>query len=252
MDGPAAAPPLIREALHSESSNLWTEAGISLGEESVFFDAGDLEFESSEHAFKDIEESIGFLLDHNLVPISMGGDHSITFPIIKAFNKKFPIMHILHFDAHPDLYHGYQGNPYSHASVFSRIMENRLVDRLVQVGLRTVNGHQRAQAEKYGVEMIEMKDWKGNIDLKFKGPLYISFDMDVLDPAYAPGVSHFEPGGLTTRQVIKIIQDLKVSEIVGADIVELNPKRDPSGVTAMTAAKILKEIASRMLPQLRF
>ena len=159
-------------------------------------------------------------------------------------------MHILHFDAHPDLYHDYQGNPFSHASVFSQIMESRLVDRLVQVGVRTVNDHQREQAEKYGVEMIEMKDWKDNINLKFKGPLYISFDMDVLDPAFAPGVSHFEPGGLTTRQVIKLIQDLKVTEIVGADIVELNPRRDPSGVTAMTAAKILKEITARILDQL--
>ena len=250
MKGPASAPPLIREAFRSDSSNLWTENGIDLGEESVFFDAGDIELDQDKDSLDEIEKTVDLLLDKNFLPISLGGDHSITFPIVKAFNKKFPIMHILHFDAHPDLYVKFQSSSVSHACPFSRILENRLVDRLVQVGVRTFNLEQREQADKFSVETIEMKDWKDDIILKFKGPLYISFDMDVLDPAFAPGVSHQEPGGLSTRQVINIIQKLKTSEIVGADIVEFNPRRDQSGITAMAAAKILKEIASRMLQQI--
>jgi arginase family enzyme len=84
------------------------------------------------------------------------------------------------------------------------------------------------------------------LDLTFEGPVYVSLDMDVLDPAFAPGVSHHEPGGLSTRDVIGLIQGLRVP-IVGADIVEVNPKRDPTGITVMAAAKLLKEIAGCML-----
>jgi arginase family enzyme len=109
-----------------------------------------------------------------------------------------------------------------------------------------MNGHQREQAETFGVEVIEMRHWRDDITLKIDSPLYISFDMDALDPAFAPGVSHHEPGGFSTRQVINAIQALQ-AEIVGADIVELNPSRDPLSYTAMAAAKILKEIAAKML-----
>ena len=247
MKGSALAPPLIRDALHSESSNMWSEMGIDLGAESVFFDAGDLDFTSTRDALGDIEGAIAQLLDRCLLPISLGGDHAITYPIIKAFHKKYPRIQILHFDAHPDLYDVYQSNRYSHACPFARIMEEGFVDRLVQVGIRTMNGHQREQARKFGVEVVEMKDWRDGIEWTFDGPLYISFDVDVLDPAFAPGVSHYEPGGLSTRQAIQTIQRIEAQTIVGADIVEFNPQRDPSGITAMACAKILKEIATRML-----
>ena len=92
-----------------------------------------------------------------------------------------------------------------------------------------------------------MKDWIDGTEIAFDGPLYISFDLDGLDPAFAPGVSHFEPGGLSTRQAIDIIQKVRAPDIVGADIVEYNPERDISGVTAMVCAKLFKEIVSRMV-----
>ena len=129
---------------------------------------------------------------------------------------------------------------------FARIMERGVVRRLVQVGIRTATGHQREQARRFGVETIEMKEWGNAPDLAFDAPLYVSVDLDVLDPAYAPGVSHPEPGGMSTRELIDSIQRLD-ARIVGADIVELNPRRDPSGLSATVCAKLVRELATKML-----
>ena len=130
-------------------------------------------------------------------------------------------------------------------------MEEGLVQRLVQIGIRTMTGHQREQAQRFGVEVIEMHALSAVDQLAFEGPVYLSFDMDCLDPAFAPGVSHYEPGGLSTRAVLAMIQNLD-ADIVGADIVEYNPERDPQGITAMVAAKILKEIMGLMIAHTLF
>ena len=152
----------------------------------------------------------------------------------------------MHFDAHPDLYDDFEGNPYSHASPFARIMESGLAKRLVQVGIRTINGHQREQAKRFGVEVLTMQRWRDVFDLQFDSPLYITFDMDCLDPAFAPGISHREPGGLSTREALSVIQSLNAN-IIGADVVELNPTQDVSDITEMVAAKVFKEIVAKML-----
>jgi agmatinase len=246
MRGPAQAPEMIRQAFQSDSTNRWTESGIDLRRDTILFDAGDLEIGSNDDVEGAIEKAISLLLEHGLKPISLGGDHSITYPIIRAFSKQFQKLNILQFDAHPDLYDEVQGNRYSHGSPFARIMEEGLVDGLVQVGIRTITGHQRKQADKFGVEVVEMRHWRDDLSFKFDSPVYISFDLDVLDPAFAPGVSHHEPGGFSTRQVLQIIQTLK-GQITGADIVEFNPRRDPLGITAMGCAKILKEIAAKIM-----
>ena len=243
MKGPALAPKKIRESFHSEATNKCTEGKIDLGEETRFIDKGDIEITDY---LADIEQSITTFLETGTRIISLGGDHSITYPIVRAFNKKFDNLNILQLDAHPDLYHEFDGNPYSHACPFARIMEENLVDRLVQIGIRSVTPHLKQQVERFNVEMIDMKSWDQSIKIEFEGPLYLSLDLDVLDPAFTPGVSHHEPGGLTSREVISIIQNLNVT-IVGADIVELNPNRDPSGITAAVAAKFLKEISGKML-----
>ena len=193
-----------------------------------------------------IENSIYTLIADGLMPISLGGDHSITYPIVRAFARKYNNLSILHFDAHPDIYDSYQGNRNSHASPFARIMEQKLAKRLVQVGIRTTTAHQREQIRKFGVESLEMRHLIGHVQLEFDSPVYISFDIDALDPAFAPGVSHREPGGLSTRQAIDLIQRLK-GRVIGADIVEFNPRMDPLHVTGTVCAKILKEIAARML-----
>ena len=153
---------------------------------------------------------------------------------------------ILHFDAHPDCYHEFEGNPHSHACPFSRIMEEGLCTRLISVGIRTASGHQREQQARFGIEWLEMKDRAKWPRLSFDGPVYVTVDLDALDPAFAPGVSHHEPGGLTTRELLDILQAVD-GPIIGADIVELNPDRDLNSTTSMTAAKLLREIAGMIL-----
>ena len=246
MKGSADAPPQIRAAFRSDASNLFSESGIDLGADGLFFDAGDMEPVSGSEPMTLIQDSIFTLLNDGLAPISLGGDHSITYPIVKAFARKFPELSILHFDAHPDIYDSFQGNRLSHASPFARIMEDKLAKRLVQVGIRTATTHQREQSKKFGLEVVEMRDWREGLAFEFETPVYISFDVDALDPAFAPGVSHREPGGLSTRQAIDLIQRIR-GRVVGADIVEFNPRMDPLHVTATVCAKLLKEIAAKML-----
>jgi agmatinase len=246
LRGPAQAPPLIRQALHSDAWNKTTETHVDLGALGIFEDAGDLSAMETPDAFTRIEDSIAKIVDAGKRPVSLGGDHSITYPILRAIGKRIPGITLVHFDAHPDLYADYEGNPHSHASPFARIMESQLVHRLIQIGIRTLNAHQYEQAEKYGVKIFEIKDLPDPTHLNLAGPIYVSFDMDALDPAFAPGVSHWEPGGLTTREAISYIHALP-GPIIGADIVEFNPVHDATGLTAMVAAKILKELLGKML-----
>jgi arginase family enzyme len=166
--------------------------------------------------------------------------------VLKAFARSFKPLDILHFDAHPDLYEDLYGDRLSHACPFARILEDGLAANVVQVGVRAVTAGHRAKALKSGVRMIEMKDILEPLHLRFANPVYVSFDMDALDPAFAPGVSHHEPGGLTTRQALQVIQSLK-GRIVGLDIVELNPTRDAAAITAAAAFKIIKETAGRIV-----
>lgn len=243
--GAALAPNRIRESYFCDSSNLWSENGLDLESIPDLYDLGDLNFKTMD-PFNHIADSVTSVLERGNHLICLGGDHSITFPIIKAYAHRYKSLNILNLDAHPDLYDSLDGNIHSHACPFARIMENRLAKRLVQAGIRTTNGHQREQALKFGVEVKEMRD--GNdwlTDLEFEGPVYLSVDLDCLDPAFAPGVSHHEPGGMTTRQVIDIIQNLK-GKLIGADIVEYNPDRDLASMTSMVAAKLLKEIIARI------
>jgi arginase len=248
LRGPSQAPQKIREALRSDASNSWSELGIDVG--AAFGDAGDLTLNDSrervDEDFLEIERAVGTLLDQGKQPVSLGGDHSVTYPILRAFAKRYSDLTIVHFDAHPDLYHEFEGNRVSHGCPFARIMEERLARRLVQIGIRTLNGHQREQADKFGVEIVQMREVPAFDRLKLSGPVYISFDMDVLDPAFAPGISHREPGGMTVREAIAHLHAI-TGEIVGADIVEYNPAQDISGMTAIVAAKILKEILGRMI-----
>ncbi len=170
----------------------------------------------------------------------------MTYPILKAFARRHPELTIIHFDAHPDLYDEFEGSRLSHACPFARIMEERLAKRLVQVGIRTMVGRQREQAEKFGVEVVEMRALPAFDRMKVHGPVYISFDIDVLDPAFVPGISHREPGGMTVREAIAHLHAIG-GTIVGADLVELNPAQDVAGMTATVAAKMLKEVLGKMI-----
>ena len=245
LRGAAGAPPIIRVAFNSISANSWTETGVDLSAEGAYCDAGDLKFTFDE-PFAAIETRVGEFLDGGLRPVCLGGDHSITLPIVRAFGKHVPKLTILHFDAHPDLYDELEGNRLSHACPFARIMEEGAAQRLIQIGIRTMTGHQREQAQKFGVEVIEMRHLPALDRMKVDGPIYISFDMDALDPAFAPGIAHREPGGMSVREAIAHLHAI-IGKIAGADIVEFNPGQDSTQITATVAAKLLKEILGKMI-----
>jgi arginase len=246
LRGAAAAPAKIREALRSAAGNGTSEAGIDVLAEGVLADAGDVDMVEGSDPRAAITDAVRNVAKRGGRPISLGGDHSITYPILKALAPVNPNLTIVQFDAHPDLYDEFEGDRFSHACQFARIMEDKLATRLVQVGIRTMTAHQREQAKRFNVDVIDMKIWELGRRPKPGRPTYISLDLDGLDPAFAPGVSHTEPGGLTVRDVLSVIQSVP-GPIIGADIVELNPSRDVNDLTAFVAAKFVKEIASRMI-----
>ena len=246
LRGASAAPEAIRKALASDHSGRTAENGVELGVDVLFDDAGDVPLREAEGDHELIRGAVAAALADGHIPLVLGGDHSISFPAVEAVSEARGPVNILHFDAHPDLYDDFGGNPHSHASPFARIMEGGLAKRLVQVGIRATNRHLREQAERFGVETVEMRHFAPERVPVPDGPLYISIDLDGFDPAFAPGVSHIEPGGLSVRDVLATL-DRTRGPIVGADIVELNPARDASGITAALAAKLVKELAALCL-----
>lgn len=239
LRGAAAGPAAIRAALASDHSNMASERGFDVMVE----DSGDLPLAEDRDDPARIAAAIRDAAQAGAVPIALGGDHMVTGPIVAALAAIHGPLNILHFDAHPDLYDDYEGDPLSHASPFARIMEAGHAGRLVQFGIRTLNAHCRAQAERFGVEIVEMRDFAPERVPIPDPPLYISIDLDGFDPAFAPGVAHHEPGGPSSRDVLRVL-DRVPGPIVGADIVELNPGRDLNGITATLAAKLVKELAA--------
>ncbi|HLL30680.1 MAG TPA: agmatinase [Allosphingosinicella sp.] len=242
LRGAAAAPGAIRAALGSSHGNMAAENGLELGVDVAFEDAGDLPLTEGEGDTALIREAAAAAAREGAVPIALGGDHMVSFPLVAGLARVHGPLNILHFDAHPDLYDQFEGDPLSHASPFARIMEAGHARRLVQVGIRTLNRHCREQAERFGVEIVEMRHFSAEEVPIPDAPLYISIDLDGFDPAFAPGVSHHEPGGLSVRDLLSVLHRVR-SPIVGADVVELNPSRDVGGVTAVLAAKLVKELA---------
>ncbi len=246
LRGAATAPDHIRQALHSPSSNLCAENGIDLGADSRWRDAGNVGSADAQPSFAEIENFVDGLLENGEHVVTLGGDHSISYPLVRAHEHFHSGLTVLHLDAHPDLYDELDGSRLSHGCPFARVMEEGLAARMVSLGIRTANPHQREQAKRFSVETFGPTEDLTAVLATLTPPLYLSLDLDVLDPAFAPGISHYEPGGLTTRQVLDILHALPCP-LAGADIVELNPDRDIHGMTAMVAAKALKEIIAQML-----
>lgn len=246
--GAADAPPLIRAALRSPSSNAFNERGDDLSAPDVLADDGDLALSSdaagARHA---IEEGVRRILACSRKPLLLGGDHSVTYPVLRAFREQAGTLTILHLDAHGDLYDEFEGDRFSHACPFARIMEEKLAVRLIQVGIRTLTPHQRVQSSRFGTEIIGAGRWRDALPVigSVVGPVYVSFDLDVLEPMLAPGVSHPEPGGLSVREVLELVTALR-TDVVGADIVEYNPRKDVRDLTARVAAKFVKELVGLM------
>ncbi len=246
LRGASLAPSKIREALAEGSSNMSTELNVDLNSSREWHDLGDIDLGTGEQAFAQIEKAVTMILGTGAKALILGGDHSVTFPVAKSFAQAYRGLTVLDFDAHPDLYEDYEGNKRSHASPFARLLEANQNIKLIQVGIRAATPHQREQAKRYGVRMLEMKDWPPTRMPQINGNVYISLDLDGLDPAFAPGVSHHETGGLSARDVLQMIHGLR-ADIVGADIVELNPIRDMNGMTARVASKFYKELVGIML-----
>lgn len=243
--GAALAPAAIREALWSERGNLAAQSGLEIGADINLVDIGDVALSDADNAADDalMIAAVDRAVAVGAVPLSLGGDHAVTYPLVAAISASHGPVSILHFDAHPDLYGDFEGNPRSHASPFARIMEAGHANRLVQVGIRTLTRHCHEQAERFGVEIIPMTGFTPDMVPVLDGPLYISIDLDGIDPSEAPGVAHPEPGGLTVREVLAVLAKQK-ARIAGADIVELNPARDQNGLTAILAAKLVREVAA--------
>ena len=250
LRGPARAPTEVRRVLHAGSANYCTELGIDV-DPGRWTDRGDLDLPTAvEPTLAMIEAVSARATSDNGRLLAIGGDHLVTWPLVRGVAANHPGMTIVHFDAHPDLYDELDGDRYSHACPFSRIMEEGLADRLVQIGIRTTTAHERQQAERFGVEVHELRTWDGRLPDDLAGPVYVTIDVDALDPAFAPGISHHEPGGMTTRQLIDCLHQLAAApavEVVAADIVEINPERDVNDMTAMVGAKLVRELLGLLL-----
>ncbi len=245
--GPAAGPNAIRASLHSDSHNSSAESSVEVL--AHLDDIGDVPVMNQPGSLADAD-LITAAVDRQLAAgrqiITIGGDHSITYPVLRAFRDRYEDLTVVHIDAHPDLYDDLDGNPLSHASPFARALEDRCMTTLVQLGIRTATPHQREQGERWGVTMVSPRELANFDGTELQGPVYLSIDLDGLDPSVAPGVSHHEPGGLTMREVLDVIESLP-GPLVGADIVELNPERDLVEMTAMVAAKLVKEVTAAMM-----
>lgn len=243
--GAADAPAAIRAAIADDASNPFAELGGADTREPVV-DVGDVRPAEDDRWHEPVSAAVRAIAGAGLRPLAVGGDHSITVPVVRALAGSHPDLTIVHFDAHPDIYPAYGGNPYSHASPFARICEENLATRLIQIGIRTVEPEQRRQIERFGVEVIDMAALHVRRDLALDGPVYVSVDIDALDPAFAPGVSHREPGGMSTRELIDWLHRID-APVCGADLVEVNPRRDRDGLTATVAAKLIKELTALLL-----
>ncbi len=244
LRGAARAPDAIRRVMHNGASNLTSETGFDLGAPGHLKDLGNVVLDDTTEGVMGVTTAISDAMAHDLRPLMLGGDHAVTWPALRAVHAVHGPVDILHFDAHADLYPDFDNNRYSHASPFARVLEEGLCSRLVQVGIRTLNTVQREVVDQYGVETHE---WRGAepmpASLAFERPLYISIDIDALDPAFAPGVSHHEPGGMSTGDIIGLLHRVD-ADVVGADIVEYNPNRDWQDMTAMVCVKFVKELAA--------
>ncbi|KIC39252.1 MULTISPECIES: agmatinase [unclassified Leisingera] len=220
-------------------------------------DIGDLAINtfSLPESLRIIEDSYDAILSGGVVPVAMGGDHSITLPILRAIAKKYGPVALVHVDAHADVNDEMFGERETHGTVFRRAYEEGLIvpDKTYQIGIRGTGyaATDFSEAQGWGFQHFPAQElWNRSLhqmgaeirrDIGNR-PVYVSYDIDSLDPAYAPGTGTPEIGGLTTPQALELIRSLKGVNIVGCDLVEVSPPYDPSGNTALVGANLLYEL----------
>lgn len=212
---------------------------------------------SIERTMEAIERRIEAVTAAGAVPLCVGGDHSVTLPILRVLGRRHGPLAVVHFDAHPDTWDEYYGSRYFHGTPFRRAVEEGVIDpaRMIQVGIRgPLYGPQDfALHETHGIEVIRIEAvkemgiaWVAERLQRLRGgPIYCSFDIDAVDPAYAPGTGTPEVGGLTSWEALALVRSLESFPLVGADVVEVSPQWDgPGQVTALLAANLLFEFVS--------
>ncbi|MFQ5631768.1 MAG: agmatinase [bacterium] len=239
------APERVRFAYDGNCFSATTESGVDMYR--MVTDLGDFiaknTWDETSDAYRKQAENI-FLSGKK--PFFVGGDHAVTMPIVEALAGMKQPIHYIHFDAHPDLYPDFNDNIHSHACVCARILEMSHIASVTQIGIRTMNAMQQQLADRYNSQLriFFARNLLQNLPslafLQDGVPVYISIDMDCFDPAYAPGVAHPVPGGLTPRQVLNFIQEMRW-KLIGMDVVEVNPEVDQNNQTAILAARILHE-----------
>ncbi len=241
--GTKAGPAAIRAASDSiETYSPFTDADIL---DTPFSDVGDipLSSDSVEQNLDTIRRRVSRILSAQCKPLTLGGEHTISFPVVRELAQKIPGLTIIQADAHADLRDEYEGDYTNHATVMRRISEVVGPDRIIQVGIRSgtreefqwMSDYQTRAQWGAGHEVTLMKRLSGR-------PVYLTFDLDVLDPSCLSGTGNPEPGGLFYRDVEWLFGVLRRCNLVGADVVELSPGLDASGVSAITAAKIVREL----------
>jgi agmatinase len=210
-----------------------------------YFDLGDmnLPFGNVEGSLTVIEDVTRRLLTDKKFPILLGGEHLVTYPIIKAFKEQYQDLVVIHFDAHADLRLDYAGEPNSHATVMRKVAQMIEPKNLYQFGIRSGTRDEFQYAKENTNMFIDrvIEPLKQIIPILGQRPVYVSLDIDVVDPAYAPGTGTPEAGGCSSREIIEAIHELGAANIVGFDLVEVSPATDQSERTSLLAAKIIRE-----------
>ncbi|MGN0566923.1 MAG: agmatinase [Candidatus Limousia pullorum] len=211
-----------------------------------FFDSGDLElcFGSSEKALEDIEERTQTILEDGKRPFMMGGEHLVTLGAVRAVAKKYPDLHIIHFDAHADLREEYLGAQLSHAAVLKRCWELVGDGRIFQFGIRSGDREEFLWGKDHVfTNKFNFNGLKETVESLKGKPVYFTLDLDVLDPSVFPGTGTPEPGGVTFNELRDAVELVCSSlNIVGCDVNELSPPYDPSGISAAAACKTVREM----------
>ena len=214
------------------------------------FDGGDLEipYGNTERVLKVIEDYVERLLKDDKISLMIGGEHLVTLGAVRAYGKHYDDLHIVHFDAHPDLRDEYLGEKLSHATVMRRCWEIVGDDRIFQYGIRSGDREEL----NWGKEHVKtrMFDFAGIESLKKRikdKPVYLTIDLDVLDPSEFPGTGTPEAGGVSFRELLEALSHLKGLNIVGLDMVELSPPNDPTGISTALACKLLRELLLQII-----
>ena len=209
------------------------------------FDSGDLElrFGNPVSALQDIEERTAQILEDGKLPFMIGGEHLVTLGAVRAVAKKYPDLHVIHFDAHADLREDYLGEPLSHASVLHRVWEIVGDHKIYQFGIRSGERREFLWAKDHVTTQKYNFDGLKEVVKKLEGkPVYFTLDLDVLDPSIFPGTGTPEAGGVSFMELLHAVMELKGLQIVGCDVNELSPVYDQSGVSTAVACKIIREL----------